>query len=158
MSVVLASYMNAPSNIIHKLASHSEIAVARPVLVSSPVITTERFVEIVKTKSQGHLLAVSERLHLETAITDALVELGNKYVLYSVAGNSGARFSDRGLAALVKASEGSDRIAEKVGLRRDLPATLFRSLLSKVKEEVRIRILAGKSDVPGGINRFGGIG
>jgi uncharacterized protein (DUF2336 family) len=157
MSVVLASYMNAPSNIIHKLASHSEIAVARPVLVSSPAITTDHLVEIVKTKSQGHLLAVSERLHLDAAVTDALVDLGNKYVLYSVASNSGACFSLRGFAALVTASEGSDRIAEKLGLRRDLPTSLFRDLLSKVKEEIRMRILADRSDVPGSINLFGGI-
>ncbi|HKB89905.1 MAG TPA: DUF2336 domain-containing protein [Opitutaceae bacterium] len=157
MSVVLAPLMNAPSNIIHNLAFHSEIAVARPVLASSPVITTDRLIEIVKTKSQGHLLAVSERLHLDTAVTDALVDRGNKYVLYSVAGNSGACFSMRGFAVLVKASEGSDRIAEKVGLRLDLPTSLFRELLSKAKEEVRARILSDKSNVPSSINLFGGI-
>jgi uncharacterized protein (DUF2336 family) len=157
MSVALAPFMNAPSSTIHKLAFHSEIAVARPVLMSSPVITTDRLVEVVKTKSQGHLLAVSERLHLDAAVTDALVELGNKYVLYSVASNAGACFSASGFISLVKASEGSDRIAEKVGLRRDLPASLFRDLLSKVTEEVRARILSDKTDIPGSINCVGGV-
>jgi uncharacterized protein (DUF2336 family) len=157
LSVVLAAFANAPPSVIHKLASHPEIAVARPVLVSSTVITTDHLVDVVKTKSQGHLLAVSERLHLDTAVTDALVDLGNKYVLYSVAGNSGACLSARGFTALVKASEGSDRIAVKLGLRRDLPMSLFRGLLLSAKAEIRMRILAERSDVPGSINLFGGI-
>jgi hypothetical protein len=56
----------------------------------------------------------------------------------------------------VKASDGNDRIAEKVGLRLDLPTSLFRELLSKAKEEVRARILSDKSNVPSNINLFGG--
>jgi uncharacterized protein (DUF2336 family) len=157
LSVVLAPFVNAPPSVIRKLAFHPEIAVARPVLVSSTVITTDELVDVVKTKSQGHLLAVSERLHLDTAVTDALVDLGNKYVLYSVAGNSGACFSVRSFTALVKASEGSDRIAVKLGLRRDLPMSLFRGLLLNAKAEIRMRILAERSDVPGSIDLFGGL-
>jgi uncharacterized protein (DUF2336 family) len=149
MSVVLAAFVNASVGMVHKLAFHPEIAVARPVLVSSLALTTDCLVEIVKTKGQGHLLAVSERADLDTAVTDALVDRGNKYVLYSVAGNSGACFSASGFAALVRAAEGSERIAEKVGLRCDLPANLLQDLLSNVDPEVRARIQSGRCDIPG---------
>jgi uncharacterized protein (DUF2336 family) len=146
VSVKLAAVLNAPVDLTLSLARHPDISVARPVLVSSPRLTTERLVGLTKTTNeQGHLLAVSERRQLDPAVTEVLVDRGNKYVLRSVAGNSGAQFSEKSLAALVKASESDEGLAEKTGRRIDLPPDLMRELLLRATEEVRTRLLSRSS-------------
>lgn len=138
----LGPVANAPIDLTLNLARHSEIGVARPILTSSARLTTADLVEIAKTKSQDHLLAISERAQIETAVTDVLLDRGNKAVVHSVAGNSGARFSENGFVALLKAAETDDKLAEKTGSRLDLPLNLLRQLLLRATDAVRSRLLA----------------
>jgi uncharacterized protein (DUF2336 family) len=146
VSVKLAALLNAPVDLTLTLASHPNIAVSRPVLASSPRLTTERLVGLAKTTTQqGHLLALSERRQLDPAVTDVLVDRGNKDVLRSVAVNAGAKFSEKGFAALVKAAESDEGLAEKTGRRVDLPPALMRQLLLRASEEVRTRLLSRSS-------------
>jgi len=138
----LAPVANAPIDLTLNLARHAEIAVAGPVLTGSTRLTTAELVEIAKTKSQDHLLAISERAQIETAVTDVLLDRGNQAVVHSVAGNFGAQFSENGFAALLKAAETDDRLAEKTGSRLDLPLNLLRELLLRATEAVRSRLLS----------------
>jgi len=138
----LAPIANAPTDLTLSLAGHSEISIARPVLKSSSRLTTADLVDIAKTQSHGHLLAISERAQIETAVTDVLLDRGNQAVVRSVAGNSGAKFSENGFEALLKAAEGDDRLAETTGQRLDLPLNLLQQLLSRASEAVRTRLLA----------------
>ena len=84
----LAPVANAPTDLTLNLARHSEIGIARPILTNSTRLTTADLVEIAKTRSQDHLLAISERAQIETAVTDVLLDRGNRAVVHSVAGNS----------------------------------------------------------------------
>ena len=138
----LAPTANAPVDLTRKLARHAEIGIARPILTNSSRLTTADLVEIAKTRSQDHLLAISERAQIETAVTDVLVGRGNQAVVHSVAGNSGARFSESGFAALLKAAETDDKLAEKTGSRLDVPLNILRQLLLRATEAVRSRLLS----------------
>jgi len=138
----LAPVANAPIDLTLNLARHSEIGIARPVLTSSTRLTTAELVEIAKTKSQDHLLAISERAQIETAVTDVLLDRGNQAVVHSVAENPGAQLSENGFAALLKAAETDDRLAEKTGSRLDLPLNFLRELLLRATEAVRSRLLS----------------
>ena len=138
----LAPVANAPIDLTLNLARHSEIGIARPILTNSTRLTTTDLVLIAKTKSQDHLLAISERAQIETAVTDVLLDRGNQAVVHSIAGNSGAKFSENGFAALLKAAETDDKLAEKTGSRLDLPIKLLRELLLRATEAVRSRLLS----------------
>jgi len=105
ISARLAPVANAPIDLTLNLARHTEIGIARPILTSSSRLTTAELVEIAKTRSQDHLLAISKRSEISAAVTDVLMDRGNQAVVHSVAGNSGARFSEGGFAALLKAAE-----------------------------------------------------
>src|SRR5262249_53776425 len=59
-----------------------------------------------------------------------------------VAGNRGARLSDDSFCRLVDRAEQDNVLAEKVGLRPDIPPRLFRDLLLKATEVVQQRLLA----------------
>lgn len=138
----LAPVANAPIDLTLNLARHSEIGIARPILTNSSRLTTADLVEIAKTRSQDHLLAISERAQIETAVTDVLLDRGSQVVVHSVAGNSGARFSDNGFAALLRAAETDDKLAEMTGSRLDLPLNILRQLLLRATEAVRSRLLS----------------
>ena len=138
----LAPVANAPIDLTLNLARHSEIGIARPLLTNSSRLTIVDLVEIARTESQDHLLAISERPQIESAVTDVLLDRGNKAVVHSVAGNSGAQFSDSGFAKLLKAAESDDLLAEKTGSRLDLPPNLLRQLLLRATEAVRSRLLS----------------
>lgn len=138
----LAPVANAPIDLTLNLARHSEIGIAGPILTNSTRLTTADLVEIAKTKSQDHLLAISGRAQIETAVTDVLMDRGNQAVVHSIAGNSGAMFSASGFAALVKAAENDDKLAEKTGSRLDIPLRLLRELLLRATEAVRSRLLS----------------
>ena len=151
----LAPKANAPIGVIRRLAHDDEITVAGPVLSQSERLTSDDLVEIAKSKSQQHLLAISSRSQLAEAVTDVLVDRGDQEVVHTLARNAGARFSNLGFSSLVRRAEGDDRLAEGLGLRVDVPPALLQQLLTKASETVRSRLMQqGTEQVRGEIQRI----
>jgi uncharacterized protein (DUF2336 family) len=142
LSKRLAPVDNSPIEAIRQLARNEEIDVAGPVLTQSRRLPVNDLVEIAATMSQAHLLAISGRAQLDECVTDVLLSRGDEDVVFKLATNSGARFSQTGYEILVKDAEGDDRLAETVGLRFDIPPRLLHELLQRATEAVRGRILA----------------
>jgi uncharacterized protein (DUF2336 family) len=138
----LAPVENAPTGAVRRLALDEDIAVAGAVLVQSTRLTTGDLVAIAKIKSQAHLLAIAGRVQLGEFVTDALLQQGDRHVVHAVASNAGARLSEAAFAILLQRAEKDDSLAEKVGLRPDIPLQLFRKLLLRAPEAVRSRLLA----------------
>jgi len=107
----LARFDRAPANIINKLAFDDAIEVAGPVLRESKQLETYALVANVCTKSQAHMLSISQRENIEERVTDELVTRGNQEVVTSVAKNTGARFSDFGFLHMVQRAEGDSILA-----------------------------------------------
>ena len=138
----LAPIANAPSNVIHMLAFDDDIEVAHPVLTQSERLDDRDLVVSASSKSQQHLFAIAQRRSLSEAVTEVLVERGDRDVVHSVVKNTGARFSDAGFRMLVKRSSDDDILATEVGLRNDIPRPHFLLLLEKASSEVRARLSA----------------
>jgi uncharacterized protein (DUF2336 family) len=138
----LAPIDNSPIEVIRQLARNDEIAVAGPVLTQSTRLTAGDLIEIAGTKSQQHLLAISGRSELEESVTDVLLDRGDRETVHRLARNAGARFSATGFTSLVHNAETDESLAEKLGLRLDIPLRLLRDLLLKATEAVRARLLA----------------
>ncbi|MPZ38210.1 MAG: DUF2336 domain-containing protein [Rhizobiales bacterium] len=138
----LAPVSNAPVGAVRRLAKDDDIAVAGPVLEQSPRLGEADLVDIAKTKSHAHLLAISGRTGLGEPVTDELVRRGDRQVVCSVADNRQARLSEQSFSSLVSKAEYDGILAEKVGARPDIPARLYRDLLLKATEVVQQRLLA----------------
>lgn len=138
----LAPVSNAPPEAVRRLAKDDDISVAGPVLEQSPRLPEADLVDIAKTKSQAHLLAISGRTGIAEAVTDELVRRGDRHVVRSVADNRQARLSERSFSTLVDQAEEDGILAEKVGMRPDIPPRLFRDLLLKATEVVQQRLVA----------------
>jgi uncharacterized protein (DUF2336 family) len=142
LSLQLAPVGNAPTEVVKRLAKDDNIEVARPVLTQSPRLAQDDLIDIARTKSQAHLRAIAERPGIAEPVTDVLVVRGDREVVHSVAENRGARLSDDGFSTLVDRAGRDGVLAEKVGLRPDIPPRLFRDLLLKATEVVQQRLFA----------------
>jgi uncharacterized protein (DUF2336 family) len=136
----LAPLEYAPSGVVEQLAWDDEIAVAGTVLTHSNCLATGTLVEIAKAKGQDHLLAISGRTNLPEAVTDVIVDRGERKVIRRLADNASARFSDNGYKRMVAHAEADDELTEILGLRIDLPVNFLRDLLQRATEAVRARL------------------
>ncbi len=107
----LAPVPNAPIEILRRLANDEDIAVAAPVLTQSPRLEEKDLVDIARNKGQAHLAALSERNPLMPAVTDILVQRGDRDVVQKVADNPGARLSEKGYSSLVRRAQNDGDLA-----------------------------------------------
>jgi uncharacterized protein (DUF2336 family) len=138
----LAPIDNAPIQLMRRLAKDDDIAIAGPVLKRSARLDESDLVDIARQKGPDHLLAISGRNEIGEAVTDVLVQRGDREVVRSVATNKGAKFSEASFTSLVKRAETDGVLAETVGLRPDVPIHLFRQLVAQATEVVQKRLLA----------------
>lgn len=141
LSTRLAVVAAGPKQSIHQLAFHEDASVAVPVLEKSNCLSDGDLIEIASCRGQQHLMAISVRKTLNEAVSDVLIERGDSNVVQSLAQNSGARFSATGYSWLVDRAGSNEGLAEKLGLRLDIPVGLLRDLLAKASDAVRARLL-----------------
>jgi uncharacterized protein (DUF2336 family) len=116
--------------------------VAKPVLEQSPRLNDADLIQTAKTKSQGHLLAISKRKTLSEAVTDVLVTRGDQEVARSVASNEGALFSAMGFDTLIARASTDDVLAECVGARKDLTPSRLKKLIAVASKKVQEKLIA----------------
>ena len=141
LSSRLAPLGNPPVEAVRRLARDDSIAVAAPVLKRAARLSEADLIDIIETKSQGHLLAISARAGLAERVTDGLLQRGNQEVLRCLADNRAARFSDDGFCFLVERAKTDGILAEKTLLRGDIPPRLFHELLLTATDTVQRRLL-----------------
>ena len=135
----------APKEAVRQLAFHEDASVAGPVLSKSRRLSEQDLISIANMRGQRHLLAISGRETIDESVSDVLVKRGDSAVRNTLAENAGARLSEIGYAALVKDAERDDGLAERLGLRQDIPPGLFRELVTKAANRVRTRLLKSAS-------------
>jgi len=133
----IAKLSDAPRKVVRELAFDDAIDVAGPVLRHCGRLDDATLIKNARTKSQDHLLAISGRAALGEAITDVLVERGNMAVISNTAKNRGARFSERGISALVDGARGSGELALCVWSRPDIPRQNLTRMFVEASEAVR---------------------
>jgi uncharacterized protein (DUF2336 family) len=147
----LARVSNAPLGVVRTLGADDDIRVAQPVLRHSPRLDDNYLAATAATRSQEHLLAIAQRHALSEAVTDVLVERGDREVVRSVAQNSGARFSNAAFRTLVERSVGDDVLAVHVGTRNDLPRQHLLKLVERASAAVRQKLAAADPAAAGAI-------
>lgn len=140
LAMRLAPLPKAPPKILRILAHDNAIDVASPILVQSEQLDDESLIDCAKHKSQEHLFAISRRRMLAERLTDILVTRGDRHVVLSTVGNTGAKFSNKGFTLLVNRSRGDDRLTLSVGTRPDVPQYIFRQLLEVASKAVRLKL------------------
>jgi uncharacterized protein (DUF2336 family) len=146
----LAPVRNAPPDIIRRLACNPDIAVAAPVLTRSVRLQDQDLIDVAMTTSQAHLLAISGRTSLNEAISDVLIDCGDRDVARNLVMNPGARFSESGFARLAARAAHDAILAGKLAQRSDVPAHVLSNLMVTADSAVQQRLLT-QADKQGNI-------
>lgn len=136
----VADSPNTPTAVASKLARDEDISVAEPILRSSPVLSDDDLVEIARSQSQDHLLAMSARETLSEAVTDVLVDRGDNRVLETVSGNEGASFSQHGMTQLIEHARSNPEVRTALQNRSDLDTNMQASLTRILEESLKERL------------------
>jgi uncharacterized protein (DUF2336 family) len=142
LSSQLAPVSQAPASVIRHLAYHDDIAIAGPVLSESAKLSSDDLIEIAKTKSEQHLLAIAGRWWLQEIVTDTLLLRRYPSVSRQLMKNPGARVSAAGFAVVVAQAAGDPELMIETGIRTDLPTDLRVQLVRGATEAVKTRLLS----------------
>jgi uncharacterized protein (DUF2336 family) len=137
----IAKLPDAPRGVVRLLAQDDAILVAGPVLTHSERIDVDTLVDTARTKSQEHLLAISGRKMLVEAVTDVLVDRGNRDVVSATARNTGAKFSEFGVSSLVRKARDDGDLALCVWSRPDIPRQNLVKLFVDASEAVKNQLV-----------------
>ena len=118
-----------------------DIAVAAPVLKHSRSLSEETLLKVVAEKSQGHLLAVSQRQAIPSRLSHALVERGNDEVVTSLLSNTTAEISDNTYEVVARRAETSPTLQAPLVRRQGVPMDILNDLYAKVEGDLRKEIL-----------------
>jgi uncharacterized protein (DUF2336 family) len=135
----VADLAQTPRDLALRLAG-DVAAVAAPVLSRSPVLTDSDVMDLARTQSQDHLLAISRRRALSEDVTDVLIERGNSAVLETVAGNPGAQLSSQGLETLVDQATENAALGDALARRSDIPSDVAAKLVAVLGPAGRRRL------------------
>ena len=142
LSERISSIDKAPRDLVRRLAT-DDIAVAKPVLERSRVLTDEDLVQIAQTKGQTHLHAIAKRDNLAAPVTDVIVERGENPVLLEVTKNQGAEFTNDSLVSLAEKARDNSELLTALGSRKDLQPELMVKIKQRVAQRLKAE-MAGK--------------
>lgn len=136
-----AEAVDAPIQLIRRLANDEAEDVAEPVLRASPVLTEADLIQVIRSRGQGHMRAVSQRAEVSEAVSDAIVERGDDETLGVLLGNGGAQMSRAACEAAVERARANPALHAPTVERASMPPDLLNEMYFEVEARLRQRIL-----------------
>ena len=136
-----AESIDAPIQLIRRLANDEAEDVAQPVLRASPMLTEADLIQVIRSRGQGHMRAVSQRAEVSEAVSDAIVERGDDETLGVLLGNEGACLSRAASETAVERARLNPALHAPTVQRASLPPDLLNEMYFEVETRLRQRIL-----------------
>lgn len=137
----MANEPNAPRELLVTLANDA-IEIAHPILRQSGVLNDTDLIDIVKTRTQEHRLAVAMRSGLSAEVSQALIDTGDHDVIEALINNHDAELSRRAMEYIVAESQQTDRFQHPLLRRPDLPIQLAHRMFWWVSAALREYIIS----------------
>ena len=137
----IADAARPPSGLLRNLA-HDTITVAGAVLARSPALTEQDLLNVVTTRGQDYLRAVSQRDGLTEAVSDVIVERGDDRTLGVLLRNESAALSRKSAETVIDRAVVNPDLHEAVVDRQNLPVDLLNEMYFVVEARLREQILA----------------
>ncbi len=136
----LALFDDVPRDLVIRLAN-DEIRIAYPILKDSGLLRDSDLIEVIKHRTEEHMLAITLRNTISASVSDALVESGRQPVVISLLKNPNADISNRTMEYLVEQSKRVDSFQEPILRRGDLEPELAKKMLLWVSAALRKHIV-----------------
>lgn len=129
-----------PPEVVLQLA-HDEFTVAEPVLEFSPVLTDMDLLYIIKSKPAEYWHAIARRKLLDVSVVDALVGVRDDSTAVNLLLNDAVELKTSALEAFAELTKYSDKLAEPLLRRKELPQKIAMDLFWHVAAPLRAHIL-----------------
>ena len=136
----LAAEGVAPRRLIVQLAN-DRIEVAWPVLLKSELLDDDELLNVIRTRTFQHRLAIARRDRISAPVSDALVRPGEQDVVRAVLENPGATITTDTFETLVEHSQSDSDLQEMILKREDLDPKLAGRMYGWVSEALRRHII-----------------
>ena len=147
LSEKLAESKSPVNATLRRFAMDDDINVARPILERSTMLSDEDLIEIVTTRTQEHMLAISKRAGVSEKVSGAIVDHGTETVIASLLENHTARIGRDSLEKVADKAQTSTLLQKSFVGREDVPLDLLNELVMVVEKDLRDEIM----------NRFEGV-
>ena len=138
---------DAPKALILALARDTAVMVAEPVILFSPMLTSEDLLALVASApSPGTVVAVARRPAIDERVSDAVAASANAAAIHALLGNPSAQIREAALDALVAASAEHTDWQEPLVHRPVLPPRAARAL-SEIVATHLLETLAARTDL-----------
>lgn len=117
------------------------IEVARPVIEHSKALTEADILDVIKEKSQDHMLAVTKRPDIGETVSSALVAKGEDRVVASLLENRTARMDRRTYEKVAERAEVSPVLHAPFVRNAQMPLDLLNNVYLKVENGLRREIM-----------------
>jgi uncharacterized protein (DUF2336 family) len=140
LAVTLRQSDNLPHDIAVKLAQDID-SVAAPVLVSSPVLTDEDLISVLKETSSDKRCAIAARDEIQPAVVHEILETGDARAVGITAANNGARFDDEGYQTALKDFGDDIDVMDAFVARSQLPLEITEKLIAHISDQALDRLV-----------------
>ncbi|MEQ8747530.1 DUF2336 domain-containing protein [Pyruvatibacter sp.] len=141
MAQSIANTKDVPREVALKLA-HDIDDIAVPFLGSSPALSDEDLVSIVRAGSDEKSIAVAGRAGLGSDVCDAIANDGGKDAVVRMLGNEGAEIAPASFGTVMERWQGDEDLADTMACRQSLPVTVAERLVAFVSDEIRVRLMS----------------
>jgi uncharacterized protein (DUF2336 family) len=118
-----------------------DIEIARPMIERSNALTETDLLDVVATKSQDHMLAMTKRTTLGERVSGALVERGEDNVVASLLSNNGAKIDRVTYEKVAERAQTSTVLHAPFVRRQSVPLDLLNDVYASVAGDLRQEIL-----------------
>ena len=139
-SAKLAKLPKLTDGLAQKLASDSDVEVARPIIRDYAGLSERILIDVAKTGSQAHLDVIAGRPVVTPPVSDIVVTRGGRQTVRTLAGNQGAQFSTAGMDKLIAKAKADSDLQALIVERSDLSLVAIGKLLPLISEEMSNRL------------------
>jgi uncharacterized protein (DUF2336 family) len=125
-----------------------EIEIARPVLEKWNALSEADLLEVVATKSQSHMIAVTRRSDIGENLSAALVERGEDKVVASLLTNTAAKIGRQSYEKISERAKDSIVLQAPLVQRKGVPVDILSDIYDSVAVQLRQEILKRYDEVP----------
>ncbi|MGB3456761.1 MAG: DUF2336 domain-containing protein [Litorimonas sp.] len=130
LAVTLRLSPHLPRSVANRLANDVD-SIALPILSSSPVVTDDDLICILRSRAGAKARAIASRPGLSQRLSQAVISFGDTESVAVLAANDTALISESDAARMVRLAANHDLIREAALRRQDMPSELAVQLIDQ---------------------------
>ncbi len=119
-----------------------DLAVARPLLLKSPILTDTDLLAIARSEGEDRLVLIAQRDGLGTEVVEVLADRGTEPVQLAISENGGIRLSPKALELLVQTAKTSEQLCRSLVRRQELSKVDAEHLVQLITKMLMARMKA----------------